>query len=63
MGNFIHENLVTELGLKQIPRRPLPLMDVKGLKIGLLAFQVKVNIRIGAHEEQIVLDVAPIRTH
>ena len=38
-------------------------MDVKGLKIGSLAFQVKVNIRIGAHKEQIVLDVAPIRTH
>ena len=38
-------------------------MDVKGLKIGLLAFQVKVNIRIGAHKEQIVLDVAPIGTH
>ena len=38
-------------------------MDVKGLKIGSLAFQVKVNIRIGAHEEQIVLDVAPIGTH
>ena len=31
-------------------------MDVKGLKIGSLAFQVKVDIRIGAHEEQIVLD-------
>ena len=38
-------------------------MDVKGLKIGSLAFQVKVDIRIGAHEEQIVLDVAPIGTH
>ena len=38
-------------------------MDVKGLKIGSLAFQVKVNIRIGAHKEQIVLDIAPIRTH
>ena len=38
-------------------------MDVKGLKISLLAFQVKVNIRIGAHEEQIVLDVAPIGMH
>ena len=38
-------------------------MDVKGLKISSLAFQVKVNIRIGAHEEQIVLDVAPIGMH
>ena len=38
-------------------------MDVKGLKISSLAFQVKVNIRIGAHEEQIVLDIAPIGTH
>ena len=63
MGNFIHENLVEELGLIRIPRNPLPLMDVKGLKIGSLDFQVKVGIAIGSHEEQLVLDVAPIGSH
>jgi hypothetical protein len=63
MGNFIHEHLVQELGLTCIPWCPLPLMDVKGLKIGSLSFQVKVDIRIGSHEEQIILDVAPIGSH
>jgi len=38
-------------------------MDVKGLKIGKIAFQVKVQIRIGSHVETIVLDVAPIGLH
>src|SRR5258706_1560131 len=60
MGNFIHENLVTELNFTHTPRRPLPLMDVKGLKIGLLDFQVKLTMRIGSHEEHLMLDVAPI---
>src|SRR5258706_4544837 len=63
MGNFIHENLVTELNLTRTLRRPLPLMDVKGLRIGSLEFQVKLTMRIGSHEEHLVLDVAPIRSH
>ena len=63
MGNFIHENLVTELNLTRMPRRTLPLMDVKGLKIGLLEFQVKLTMRIGSHEEHLVLDMAPIGSH
>ena len=63
MGNFIHERLVEELGLVHLPRQLLPLLDVKGLTIGSLAFQVKVDVRIGSHEEQLVLDVAPIGSH
>ena len=63
MGNFIHENTVEQLGLTRTPRSPIPLMDVKGLKIGELAFQVTVTMRIGVHEEQIVFDVAPIGSH
>ncbi len=42
-------------------------MDVKGLRIGLLEFQVKLTMRIGSHEEHLVLDlvldVAPIGSH
>src|SRR5258706_7483842 len=63
MANFIHESLVTELNLTRTPRRPLPLMDVKGLQIGSLEFQVKLTMRIGSHEEHLVLDVAPIGSH
>jgi hypothetical protein len=63
MGNFIHEDLVSELKLVRTPRQPLPLMDVKGWKIGEIAFQVMVELRAGAHEERIVLDVAPIGSH
>src|SRR5258706_4456801 len=63
MGNFIHENLVMELNLTRTPRRPLPLMDVKGLRIGSLEFQVKLTMRIGSHEEHLVLDVEPIGSH
>lgn len=51
MGNFIHENLVMELKLTRLPRRPLPLLDVKGIKIGSLEFQVEVDLKIGSHEE------------
>ena len=63
VGNFIHEELVQRLGLVRTPRAPLPLLDVKGIKIGQLEFQVKVDMRVGAHEESIVLDVAPIGSH
>src|SRR5258706_1454820 len=63
MGNFIHENLVTKLHLTCTPQRPLLLMDVKGLKIGSLEFQVKLTMRIGSHEEHLVLDVVPIGLH
>ena len=63
MGNFIHEELVQELGLIRTPRQVLPLMDVKGIKIGEIAFQVKVDMRISAHEECIQFDVAPIGAH
>ena len=63
MGNFIHEELVQQLGLVRTPRPPLPLMDVKGLKIGKIGFQVKVTIQMGAHEEDIILDVANIGAH
>jgi hypothetical protein len=38
-------------------------MDVKGWKIGEIAFQVTVELCVGAHEEQIMLDVAPISSH
>ena len=58
MGNFIHEDFIQELGLTRIPCQVLPLMDVKGIKIGEIAFQVKINMRIGAHEECIQFDVA-----
>ena len=63
MGNFIHEELVQQLGLIRTPRPPLPLMDVKGLKIGEIGFQVKVSIQMGAHKEDIILDVANIGAH
>ena len=63
MGNFIHKELVQQLGLVRTPRPPLPLMDVKGLKIGEIGFQVKVTIQMGAHEEDIILDVANISAH
>src|SRR5258706_14675231 len=38
-------------------------MDVKGLRIGLLELQVKLTMRIGSHEEHLVLDMAPIGSH
>lgn len=63
MGNFIHEQLVEELGLVRTPWNPLPLLDVKGIKIGELAFQANVLMRVGAHEEKITLDIAPIGNH
>ena len=63
MGNFIHERTVEQMGLVRTPRAPIPLMDVKGIKIGELRHQVTTSLRIGAHEEQITFDVAPIGTH
>ena len=63
MGNFIHEELVQQLGLVRTPRAPMPLMDVKGLKIGEIGFQVKVTMQMGLHEEDIILDVANIGAH
>ena len=42
---------------------PLPLLDVKGIKIGELRFQVNVCMKVGAHEERITLDVAPLGSH
>jgi hypothetical protein len=63
MGNFIHEDMVHALGLKRQPGSPLPLLDIKGLKIGELKFQVTVHLHIGSHEEKITMDVAPIRNH
>ena len=63
MGNFINENLVMKLNLTRTPRVPLPLMDVKGIKIGELRFQVTVTLCINQHDEKITLDVAPIGAH
>ena len=63
MGHFIHKNLVTQLGLMRIPRNPIPLMNIKGLKTSELRFQVTTTLRVGLHEERIVLDVAPIGSH
>ena len=63
MGNFIHEDFVQELGLTRIPHQVLLLMDVKGIKIGEIAFQVKIDMRIGTHKECIQFDVAPIGAH
>src|SRR5260370_23550153 len=63
MGNFIHEKVVEQLGLMRTPRNPIPLHDVKGTKIGELAFQVTTTLRIGVHEEWIIFYVAPIRVH
>lgn len=51
MGNFINERLVESLQLIRTPRNPIPLMDVKGIKIGELAHQVALKLRIGIHEE------------
>jgi len=63
MGNFIHDNVVEALGLIRIPRRPLPLLDVKGINIGSLDFQVKTSMKVRSHEEEIVFDIAPIGSH
>ena len=63
MGNFINENIVKQLGLTCTPRTPIPLHDVKGLKIGELTFQVTIPVDIGAHQETLTLDVAPIGSH
>jgi hypothetical protein len=38
-------------------------MDVKGVKIGELVFQVNVLMSVGNHEEKIMLDVVPISNH
>jgi hypothetical protein len=46
-----------------MPWNPLPLMDVKGVKIGELVFQVNVLMSVGNHEEKIMLDVVPISNH
>ena len=63
MGIFIHEKVVTEQGLVQMPCDLLPLLDMKGMKIGELVFQVVILMRIGAHEEKITFDIAPIGNH
>jgi hypothetical protein len=63
MGNFVHEELVHKLKLTQRPQAPLPLLDVKGLKIGELRHQVELLLKIRVHEERITMDVAPIRSH
>jgi dUTP pyrophosphatase len=44
-------------------KSPLPLLDVKGIRIGELRHQVTVTLCIGSHEEGLTLDVAPIRQH
>jgi hypothetical protein len=36
MGNFIHEDVVQWLGLVRQPQNPLPLLDIKGIRIGEL---------------------------
>ncbi len=61
MGNFIHEDLVHELGLTQKPCNPLPLHYVKGLNIGTIQYQVTIKARVGNHNKTLTLDVAPIR--
>ena len=38
-------------------------MDVKGIKIGELRFQVTVTLCINQHDEKITLDVTPIGAH
>jgi hypothetical protein len=63
MGNFIHEDLVQQLGLVRQPHTPLPLLDVKGIRIGELRHQVTITLCIGAHAEKLTLDVAPIGQH
>ena len=63
MGKFIHEDMVKQLNLTRTPRTPLPLLDVKGIRIGELLHQVTLHMCIGAHEERITLDVAPIGNH
>ena len=63
MGNFIHEKVVTEHGLIQMPRDPLPVLDMNGTKMGELVFQVVVLMRIGAHEEKITFNITPIGNH
>jgi hypothetical protein len=63
MGNFVHEELVHKLGLIRTPRALLPLLDVKGLKIGELRYQVELLLKVGIHEEKITMDVAPIGSH
>jgi hypothetical protein len=63
MGNFIHENVVQQLGLTRQLCNPLPLLDVKGIRIGELQHQVTVTLCIGSHEEGLTLDKAPIGQH
>jgi hypothetical protein len=63
MGNFIHKEVVRELNLERIPQQPLPLMDIKGIKIGKIAFQVTIHMWVGAHKERITLDIALIGQH
>jgi hypothetical protein len=63
MGNFVHEELVHWLGLVRVPRAPLPLLDVKGLKIGELQHQVELLLKVRVHEEKITMDVTPIGSH
>jgi hypothetical protein len=63
MGNFVHEELVHKLGLVRIPWAPLPLLDVKGLKIGELRHQVELLLKVRVHKEKITMDVALIGSH
>jgi dUTP pyrophosphatase len=63
MGNFIHEDLVQWLRLVRQPQTPLPLLDIKGIRIGELKHQVMIALCIGSHEEKLMLDVAPIGQH
>jgi dUTP pyrophosphatase len=63
MGNFIHEDLVQQLELTRQPWNPLPLLDVKGIRIGELRHQVTIALHIGSHAERLTLDVAPIGQH
>jgi len=63
MGNFISESLVEQLAIPRQPREQIPLHDVQGIKIGEIAHQVTITMRIGIHEEQLTLDVANIGNH
>jgi len=63
MGNFISESLVEQLSLTRQPRERIPLHNVQGIKIGEIVHQVTISIKIGTHEEQLILNVANIGNH
>ena len=63
-SSFINKRYVDELHFPTQPRKEkIELRDIDGRPLGIVDRQVNANIRIGSHQENLQLDVAPVGRH